>query len=193
MQEDEPLILAKLTDELIVILEGCIHGQRDAQEKLYRMFSAKMFGICLRYCKDYNEAKDILQDGFMKVFENIKRYEQRGSFEGWVRRIIINTAIEKFRKSKPMILVDKVPEIIEDDNDEIEPEISLDDILKMVQQLPTRYRLVFNLYVFEQMTHKEISEMLAITEGTSKSNLSRARHILQQRLRISTPHALKIS
>lgn len=192
MLKNSPLRLVKLTDDLNDILDGCVHGQRNAQEKLYRMLSARMFGVCMRYCRDYNEAKDVLQDGFIKVFENIKKFEHRGSFEGWVRRIIVNTAIEKFRKSKPETLYDKLPDIAEYEDNDPEIEVTHEELLNLVQELPPQYRLVFNLYVFEEMTHKEISNMLSISEGTSKSNLSRARGILQQKLKALTLKNVKV-
>jgi len=183
--------LEKLTDELNDILEGCVLGKRKSQEKLYNMFSSKMFGVCLRYCRDYNDAKDVLQEGFVKVFENIKKFEHRGSFEGWVRRIIVNTALEKFRKSNPVILVEKLPDVTEDEEYEPHDDINVDVILSLVQELPAQYRLVFNLYVFEEMTHREISNLLSITEGTSKSDLSRARSILRQKLKDTAYKVLK--
>ncbi len=176
------LNLIKLTDDLNDILEGCVLGQRKSQEKLYRMFSSKMFGVCLRYCKNYNDAKDVLQDGFVKIFNNIHKFERRGSFEGWIRRIIVNTAIEKFRKSNPVTLVENFPDIPAEEELEPEPELNIDYILNLVQELPPQYRMVFNLYVFEDMSHKEISNLLSISEGASKSNLSRARGILRQKL-----------
>ena len=183
--------LIKLTDDLNNILEGCVLGQRKSQEKLYRMFSPKMFGVCMRYCKNFNDAKDVLQDGFVKIFENINKFEKRGSFEGWMRRIIVNTAIEKFRKSNPVILVENFPDIPEEEDYQPETELNLDLILSMVQELPPQYRLVFNLYVFEELSHKEISGLLSISEGASKSNLSRARGILRQKLNDKTRKILR--
>ena len=183
MLNERPLSVLKLKNELDDIIQGCIHGKRSDQEKLYRMFSSKMFGVCLRYCGDYDDAKDILQDGFIKVFDKIKQFGQRGSFEGWVRRIMVNTALERYRKNNFTITVDKLPEIREDeDNSEANFEFSMNELLEYVQKLPERYRMVFNLYVFEEMTHKEIGEMMGINEGTSKSDLSRARGILQKQI-----------
>jgi RNA polymerase sigma-70 factor (ECF subfamily) len=157
------------------------------------MFSAKMFGVCLRYCHNYDEAKDILQDGFIKVFEKIRQYGQRGSFEGWVRRIIVNTALEKYRKNNVTLTIDKIPEIKdEEENEEGELEISMKELLQYVQNLPERYRMVFNLYVFEELTHKEIGEAMGINEGTSKSDLSRARAILQKQINSRIKQIAKI-
>ncbi len=144
------------------------------------MFSSKMFGVCLRYCRNYDDAKDILQDGFIKVFEKIGQFGQRGSFEGWIRRIIINTALERFRRNSHTLTMEKLPDMIDNEEfDEGEVEFSMDELLGYIQKLPERYRMVFNLYVIEEMTHKEVAEIMGITEGTSKSDLSSARAILQ--------------
>ena len=172
-----------MTDELSDILQGCVHGKRNAQERLYRMFSAKMFGVCLRYCRDCDDAKDILQDGFLKVFEKIHQFSNRGSLEGWIRKIVVNTALERFRKTTLMLGIDQIPEIREaEEDDNIYLDLSMNEMLEYVQNLPERYRMVFNLYVFEDMPHKEIAEAMGITEGTSKSDLSRARNILQNKI-----------
>jgi RNA polymerase sigma-70 factor (ECF subfamily) len=193
MLNDRPLSICKLTNELDNIIKGCIQGKRGDQEKLYRMFSAKMFGVCLRYCRNYDEAKDILQDGFIKVFDKIGQFGQRGSFEGWIRRIMVNTALEKYRKSNFTLTVDKLPEIKDDDdNDETEFELSMNDLMEHIQSLPERYRMVFNLYVFEELTHKEIGEAMGINEGTSKSDLSRARAILQKQINSRIKQIAKI-
>jgi RNA polymerase sigma factor (sigma-70 family) len=192
MLKDRPLRAVKLTDELDHILQECIKGKRSAQEHLYKMYSAKMFGVCLRYCRNYEEAKDILQEGFIKIFEKIHQYGQRGCFEGWVRRIMINTALEKYRRSNQTIVLDQIPEIYEDKDNEIDFDITMKEILALIQKLPERYRMVFNLYVFEEMSHKEIAATLGITEGTSKSDLSRARGILQNKINIRTKQSVKI-
>ena len=192
MLNERPLSTFKLTNELDDIIQGCIRGKRNDQEKLYRMFSSKMFGVCLRYSHNYDEAKDILQDGFIKVFDKIKQFGQRGSFEGWVRRIMVNTALERYRKNSLTLAMDKIPEIIEEENDEEELSLSMNDLLGYVQKLPERYRMVFNLYVFEEMSHKEVAESMGITEGTSKSDLSRARTILQKQINNKVNQAAKI-
>jgi RNA polymerase sigma factor (sigma-70 family) len=181
-----------LTNELNDIIQGCIHGRRSDQERLYRMFSSKMFGVCMRYCHQHDEAKDILQDGFIKIFENIKQFGQRGSFEGWIRRIIVNTALERYRKNSRILTMEKLPELKEEETEDHEPDISMNDLLKYVQDLPERYRMVFNLYVFEEMKHKEIGESLGISEGTSKSDLSRARGILQKQINNKINNVAKI-
>lgn len=180
--KNSQLRLLKLKEDLNHILSGCIKENRCSQEQLYNLHSSKMFGICLRYSKDYDTAKDILQEGFIKVFENIKQFSSKGSIEGWIRRIIINTALERFRKQKNIILVDTIPDVIEEEIDDRDPEMSMNEMMKMIQTLPDQYRLVFNLYVFEEMTHKEIAAELGIAEGTSKSDLSRARMILRHKI-----------
>ena len=143
----------------------------------------KMFGVCLRYAKDSTEAEDCLQEGFIKVFTNIKKFRHEGSLEGWVRRIMVNVSLEKFRKQQMMHPVEDVS-IYEQQNisDNIIEKITADELMVLIQELPPRYRMVFNLYVMEGMNHKEISETMEISEGTSKSNLARARDILKRKV-----------
>jgi len=191
MLNERPFKSVKLTDELDHILKGCVDGKRSAQEQLYKMYSAKMFGVCLRYCRNYEEAKDILQEGFIKVFEKIYQYGQRGCFEGWVRRIMINTALERYRKNGQTIVMDQLPEMYEEQDNESGFDITLKELLWIIQKLPERYRMVFNLYVFEEMSHKEIADTLGITEGTSKSDLSRDRGILQSKINIRAKQIVK--
>jgi RNA polymerase sigma-70 factor (ECF subfamily) len=154
------------------------------------MFSAKMFGMCLRYCRDYDDAKDILQDGFMKVFEKIHQFGNRGSFEGWIRKIIVNTALERYRKNNQTVSIEQIPDIHDrEDEQDMYVGLSMNEMLGYIQSLPERYRMVFNLYVFEDLSHKEIAEAMDITEGTSKSDLSRARGILQSKINIKIREA----
>lgn len=182
-----------MADELSDILKGCVEGKRSAQEQLYRMYSAKMFGMCLRYCRNQDDAKDILQDGFIKVFEKIKQFGNRGSLEGWIRRVIVNTALERYRKNNPTLGIEQVPELREiEDEPDIYIGISMNEMLTYIHSLPERYRMVFNLYVFENMSHKEIAESMGITEGTSKSDLSRARGILQTKINIRVKEVANI-
>jgi RNA polymerase sigma-70 factor (ECF subfamily) len=176
------LTASKLPDTLHDIVKGCIEGKRIAQEQLYKLFSPKMYAVCLRYCQDSDEAKDILQDGFIKVFEKIYQIKNIASIEGWIRRIMVNTALEYFRRRPMNIFIDQLPDIKEEEPEEPYFELSSNDLLNLVNKLPTRYRMVFNLYVFEEMSHKEVAEALDITEGTSKSDLSRARAILQNKI-----------
>lgn len=142
-----------------------------------------MYGVCLRYSRDSSEAEDNLQEGFIRVFTRLDQFGFKGSFEGWMRRVMVNTALEKFRKKNQLYPVENMT-IYEDVSvtDDTISGISADDLLKMVQKLPPRYRMVFNLYVIEGYTHQEIGVMMNISEGTSKSNLSRARVILQKRV-----------
>ena len=166
------------------IISDCIAGSPKAQEKLYHHFAPKMFGVCLRYAKDATEAEDNLQDGFIKVFANLKSFRQDGSFEGWIRRIMINVSLEKLRKQHLMYPVEDVS-VYDSVNvsDDVIAKISADDLINLIQQLPPRYRLVFNLYVIEGMTHQEIAREMSITQGTSKSNLARARDIMKKKVK----------
>ncbi len=165
------------------IIKGCIAGNIKYQEKLYKLFSEKMFAVCLRYAKDYTEAEDVLHEGFIKVFEKINRFKFKGSFEGWVRRIMINTALDKYRKQNLLHTVDDINKYSADFSyDDIISNITSKDLLKLIQELSPKYRMVFVSYAIEGYSHKEISEMAGISIGTSKSNLSRARKILQDKL-----------
>lgn len=158
-------------------------GKAKAQAKLYQHLAPKMFGVCLRYSKDNTEAEDTLQEGFLKVFEKIDSFRHEGSFEGWVRRIMVNVALEKYRKNYLMHPVEDMT--IYDGpglNDQIISEMSAKDLMKIIHELPPRYRMVFNLYVFEGLNHKEIAEEMNISVGTSKSNLARARMILKDKV-----------
>lgn len=164
------------------IIDQCKKGDRRAAEQLYKMFSARMFAVCIQFSKDRIEAEDNLQDGFIKVFQSLKQYASKGSFEGWMKRIFINTALEKFRKNRSIQLVEEFPDI-EDTDIEEDVSISENILLEFVDQLPEKYKLVFNLYVTEEMPHKEIASLVGITEGTSKSNLARAREILKRKVK----------
>lgn len=142
-----------------------------------------MYGVCLRYAKDSTEAEDNLQEGFIKVFTNLKAFRYDGSFEGWIRRIMINVSLEKLRKHHLLYPVEDVA-IYDSVNfsDDVIAKISADDLMKLIQELPPRYRLVFNLYVIEGLSHQEIAKEMTITQGTSKSNLARARDILKKKV-----------
>ena len=165
------------------IISECIAGSQKAQAKLYHHFAPKMFGVCLRYAKDATEAEDNLQDGFIKVLANLKSFRQEGSFEGWIRRIMINGSLEKLRKLHLMYPVEDVA-IYDSVNvsDDVIAKISADELVKLIQELPPRYRMVFNLYVIEGLTHQEIAREMSITQGTSKSNLARAREIMKKKV-----------
>ena len=164
------------------IVERCKKGDRKAGEQLYNMFSAKMFAICIQYSKSREEAEDNLQDGFIKILESIRQYTDKGSFEGWMKRIFINTALEKYRKNRSLQVVEEVPEVMDEDDIDDNLSIPSDVLFEFVNQLPEKYRLVFNLYVMENMQHKEIAAMLGISDGTSKSNLARAKDILKKKI-----------
>jgi RNA polymerase sigma-70 factor (ECF subfamily) len=171
--------------EIKEIIKGCLAGNRRDQELLYRRHASKLYAVCLQYSGNTEEARDILQDGFIKIFENLGNYKHEGSFEGWMRRITVNTALEKFRGRTNLYRVDDIDQLPEPD---AEPDnqdyagLEAADLLEIIRELPPKYRMVFNLYAIEGYSHKEISEMINISEGTSKSNLSRARAILQRRV-----------
>ena len=170
------------------IIDKCKQGDRQAAEKIYQIFSAKMFALCLRFSKDRADAEDTLQDGFIKIFTSIGQYTGKGSFEPSKKRIMINTAMEKFRKNSPLQIVEELPEI--EDNEDIDEEVSIPEevLADFVNQLPERYKMVFNLYVIEEMSHKDIAALLGINEGTSKSNLARAREILKRKVKEYLDH-----
>lgn len=166
------------------LIQGCIKGNRRMQEELYRRFSGRMYGVCLRYASNAEEAEDILQEGFIKIFKKLESFRSEGSFEGWIRRIFVNTAIEHFRRKKYLQPVTEKEETsIEGKYISVLDDLAEQDILGLVQQLSPGYRTVFNMYVVEGYTHKEIADMLGISEGTSKSQLSRAKVILQDLVR----------
>lgn len=171
-------------EDLREIIDKAVSGDNRARESLYRTFAPKMFGVCLRYAKDYHEAEDNLQDGFIKVFTSLKDFRGDGSFEGWVRRIMVTTAIDRFRSRQRMMLVDEFRQMDRPvEEKEERSDIPDADLVGLIQELPPRYRMVFNLYVMEGLNHNEIGRELGISEGTSKSNLFRAREILKNRLK----------
>ena len=154
-------------------------------EKIYQELSPKMYGVCLRYASDKDEAKDILQDSFIKIYHQLKAFRGDGSFEGWARKIVVNTALEYFRaktKWQNMPLQDCEEAFEVENDDDVLNDLSFQEMLLLIQELPPTYRMVFNLYVFEGMKHREIAKELGISEGTSKSNLSDARRILQKKV-----------
>jgi len=165
------------------LINGCKQNDRKAQSEIYQLFAGKLFGLCLKYSRNYQEAQDNLHNGFLTVFNKIEQYKFKGSFEGWLKRIIINTALQTYREKNVLNLVsEEIPEEIDIEIDD--ENISLDYLLELIQGLPTRYRLVFNLYVLDGYPHKEIASMLSISEGTSKSNLSRAKVILRNKIEL---------
>ncbi len=163
------------------LIHQCKNQDIRAQEKLYRLYSGKLFGLCLKYSNNYQQAEDNLQDGFITIFNKINQYEDKGSFEGWMKRIVINTTLQKHRKEKYFEIINE--NLLEDPEIEVDDEeITTDFLLESIQDLPERYRQIFNLYALDGFSHKEIAEMLNISVGSSKSNLARARHILKSKI-----------
>lgn len=170
------------------LIEKCKHEDRKAQQRIYEQHARTMYGICLRYTSDAEAAQDLLHDGFIKVFAHIASFEGKGSFEGWLKRIFINLALENIRKEKiKKQFVDDIDQIsdtdIVNDEDEDAENLSEEALLEMIQQLPHGYKTVFNLYAIEDYSHKEISHMLGIAEGTSRSQYIRARQLLQDKIK----------
>jgi len=166
------------------LIHDCKNNDTKAQEQLYRLFSSKLFAICLKYSRNYAEAEDNLQDGFLIIFDKIHQYNFKGSFEGWIKRIMINNVLQQYRKVSFLELTTE--NISEEPEVEIDESVSLEFLMKIIQELPDRYRLVFNLYVIDGYSHNDIAEMLEISTGTSKSNLSRARMILKEKIESHT-------
>lgn len=166
------------------LISQCQKGERKAQHQLYQLFGAKLYSVCLKYSRNKAEAEDNLQDSFLVIFKKIGQYKHKGSFEGWLKRISVNTCLQKYRGQVVFEIIpnkeikDQAVVVATDE----EENISLQYLLQLIQDLPDRYRLVFNLYVLDGYSHKEIAAMLEITEGTSKSNLSRARLILKEKI-----------
>ncbi len=178
------MILLKPTYTIAELLKRCLLGERKAQEMLYKQFASKMLGVCTRYATDRMEAEDMLQNGFIKVFKNLKDFRGEGSFEGWMRRIMVHCSIEYYRKHHKMIQIADVSELSNEPsvNPAVLANMDVNDMLGLIQRLSPGYRLVFNLYAIEGYSHKEIAEIMGITEGASKSQLSRARAILKEQV-----------
>jgi len=173
------------------LIERCLAKDQKAQEALYKRFASKMYSVCLRYARNTLEADDLLQEGFIRVFTFLKDYRGQGSMEGWVRKTFVNTAINYYNqrsKDHAEVNIDKSEADQAISEDAID-KLSVDELLKLIQELPEGYRLVFNLYVMEGYSHQEISGMLHITESTSKSQLSRARLSLQHRINQRKPRS----
>lgn len=163
------------------LINDCKKNDIKAQEQLYKQFAPRLFSVCLKYAHNYTEAQDFLQDGFLILFEKINQFQNKGSFEGWAKRIFINLILQEYRSKKHLHLAEEIEEA-PDVEIEIDEDVSMDFLTKIIQELPERYRLVFNLYVFENYTHQDIANQLNITVGTSKSNLARARMILKEKI-----------
>lgn len=166
------------------LIQDCQNNSIKAQEQLYRLFASKLFAVCLKYSRNRADAEDNLQDGFLIIFKKIGQYQFKGSFEGWAKRVMINNVLQKYRHEG---VVELVNENIPDEAEDLDLEddsISMDFLLAIIQELPERYRMVFNLYVIDGFSHKEIAEMMGITIGTTKSNLARARMILKEKIEV---------
>lgn len=166
------------------LIKNCIRGDSKAREELYKIYSPKLFAISLKYSRNYAEAEDNLHDAFLLIFDKIRLYAYKGSFDGWIKKVVINHILQQYRKQSFLSLVQ------EEVQDEVEvtydDEISTEFLTKIVQDLPDRYRLVFNLYVFDNYSHQEIATAVGISVGTSKSNLARARLILKNKIESNT-------
>ncbi len=166
------------------MLEGCMAKREQAQRYLYERYKRVMTGVCMRYADRYEEAQDIVQNGFIKVFKKIDTFSGTGSLEGWIRRIMVNTALDYLRSNKAQrfnVNIDDVDFLLKKESQAVE-KLQAEDLLAMIRDLPTGYRTVFNLYAIEGYSHKEIAEQLEISENTSKSQYSRARALLQKKL-----------
>ena len=166
------------------LILNCKKRDIRSQSEIYQLFAGKLFALCLKYSKTKQEAEDNLQDAFITIFNKVDQFKHIGSFEGWMKRIVINTALQSYREKKVLNLVEEnYPDEVEVEVNE--SDISLDFLLKIIQELPERYRMVFNLYVLDGYSHNEIAGLLGIAEGTSKSNLSRARLILKEKVELN--------
>ncbi len=175
--------LTSLNDDKDII-KGCLSNKQQSQEALYRKYSSYLFGVSIRYTKDYSAAEDVLHESFIKIFTSISSYKGTGSIKSWMRTIVINTALEKFRKQFQLYFVDNIEDTREYlITDGFYSELNTKDLLKLVADLPPAYKIVFNLYTIDGYSHKEIASKLNISVGTSKSNLSRARKILQTKVK----------
>jgi RNA polymerase sigma factor (sigma-70 family) len=173
-----------IVKDLKGLLKGCLARDRSCQKKIYEMYGPAMLGLCLRYCQCREEAEEVLQDGFLQMFKNIDQFQFRGSFEGWLRRIMINCALQRFRnklKDFKRVPLTRLDNFLPSETNLID-RLTEKELIKLIQTLPPACRMVFNLYVFEGLKHREIAELLQVTEGTSKSNLSDARQILKRQL-----------
>lgn len=169
------------------LIADCLSGKRKAQNELYNRFAPVLYGICLRYASSQFEAQEMLQEGFIKVFSSLASFSSKGSFEGWIKRIVVNNALNYIRNSTSKKLfadftnAEEMADIAPE-TDESSPPPDKETLLKLIQQLPDGYRMVFNLYVFENFSHREIAEITRISESTSKTQLMRARNLLQKKI-----------
>ena len=173
-----------MAEKLDILLKECKRGKSGSQEELYRRFASAMYGLCLQYASNEEDAQDILQEGFIKIFAKLDQVKNPAALPGWIRRVMINTALERYRSQVILQRVDEVKEEHHEDpgNDALD-KLSCEELVGLIQTLTPRYRMVFNLYAIEGYSHQEIGEELGISVGTSKSNLSRARVILQEKVK----------
>ncbi|HLT33131.1 MAG TPA: RNA polymerase sigma factor [Aquaticitalea sp.] len=163
------------------LIEQCKKNDAKAQSQIYKLYASKLFSLSLKYSRSHAEAQDNLQDAFVTIFKKITQYKSKGSLEGWMKRITINTALQRYRSVGVFDIINE--DQLEDVSVEIDDDsVGVDYLLQIIQELPDRYRLVFNLYALDDYSHKEIAEMLDISAGTSKSNLARARLILKEKI-----------
>lgn len=173
------------------LVKACKQNSRDAMEKIYNAFMPRMLAVSFRYCKNQSDAEDIVQDAFIKVFKNIKKYKHNGTLGSWIERIVVNNAIDHWHKTKKTVLIDKsefieekeVLEIDEFEKNHFDQQFSADKLRILIHDLPDQYRYVLNLYAIEGYSHKEIGEILKIKESTSRSNYARARKKLLENMR----------
>ncbi len=166
------------------LIDECLKNNRIAQKQLYEKYSRKMFGVCLRYAKSKEEAEDVMADVFVQVFTKLSSFKRDGSFEGWIRRIVVNTSITAYRSNLKFNLNDEISEVRDVSNNDVSAIelLNVQQIKNIIQQMPDGYRMVFNLHVIEGYNHREIGEILGINEGTSKSQFSKARKWMQAKL-----------
>lgn len=170
-------------EDLNRLIEDCKAGKQSAQSQLYKAFAPILYGVCMRYARDVTEAEDTLHEGFLIIFKKINQFAGKGSFEGWMKRIMVNLALEKFRTRFRLHTVEDINVYdYKVANDDVYAQMNADQLMEVIQQLPPRYKMVFNLYAIDGYNHKEIGEIMGIAEGTSKSNLARARKIVQDKI-----------
>ena len=178
------------SDEQIIV--GCLEGKRKAYSLLFKNYAPVMLGVCMRYCKNRIDAEDVMQDGFIKVFTQMHKFRSEGSFEGWIKRIMINAAIDNYQSNLKHSFHEDVSEIVQspvlidnpDEDDDLPQELNIqrEKLMQMIQELPDGYRMVSNLYAIENYNHKDIASLLGISENTSKSQLMKARKALRKKI-----------
>ena len=174
------------------LIQGCLNEDQRFQRELYERYASKLFAVCYRYCKNREEAQDVLHEGFIKAIKNLNRFASKGSFEGWLRRIMVNTALESFRRNKKLVAVEDI-ELAESQKVSASAleTLSANELLDLITKLPSGFRTVFNLYAIDGYSHKEIAQELGISVGTSKSQLSRARVALQAMVKVMDAEVYK--